>query len=93
MTVVMNLEWPGMTREQYNQVIKAGNIDSDPAEGGIFHVASFSERGLHVTDVWESEEHFQRFLEARLMPAVQQAGVTEAPPPPVFRQVHNIIQP
>jgi hypothetical protein len=32
-----------------------------------------------VTDVWESPEDFQRFVQTRLMPGVQQLGIQGEP--------------
>jgi hypothetical protein len=79
MPIVMNMQWDGVTPEQYEQVRKAVNWEGDRPAGGMFHVASFSPTGLRVTDLWESAELFNRFVETRLMAGVQQAGITTQP--------------
>ena len=79
MAVVMQMEWPGVSAEQYDALRGIVNWESDPATGGIFHVAYFDDGGLNVTDVWESPEHFQNFVDSRLMPGVAQLGVEGEP--------------
>ena len=36
--------------------------------GGVFHVAAIDDAGVHITDVWESEDALNAFLGDRLMP-------------------------
>ena len=45
----------------------------------MFHVAFFDEGGFKVVDVWESPEHFQAFVDNRLMPGVAQVGIEGEP--------------
>ncbi|MFE2586318.1 hypothetical protein [Streptomyces sp. NPDC059378] len=79
MAVVMALHWAGVTPEQYDTVRDTVDWEEIPAVGGQMHVAWFDAEGLHVTDVWESEEAFETFFAERLAPAVQKAGITGAP--------------
>ncbi len=45
-----------------------------------------SEQGWYVYDIWESKEHFQRFVENKLGPALQEvsAGGSSQPEPQFF---------
>ncbi|MFD9127613.1 hypothetical protein [Kitasatospora sp. NPDC059571] len=79
MAVVMSMHWAGVTPEQYDSVRDAVDWEEVPAAGGHVHVAWFDARGLHVTDVWESEQAFQAFFAERLAPAVEKAGIAGAP--------------
>ncbi|WP_030273723.1 hypothetical protein [Streptomyces sp. NRRL B-24484] len=79
MAVVMSMRWTGVTPEQYDAVRDAVDWEQVPAAGGQVHVAWFDADGLHVTDVWHSEEAFGQFLAERLAPAVEKAGITGAP--------------
>ena len=79
MAVAMFMSWAGVTAEQYDAVRKLVNWEGDPAPGGLFHVAATDEHGLHVTDIWESPEAFQTFVNDRLMPGVAQLGITSQP--------------
>lgn len=79
MAVVMFMEWEGVTREQYEEVRKVVNWEGDVPAGGMFHVAAVTDTGLQVTDLWQSAEAFQAFVEGRLMPGVQQVGIKGEP--------------
>jgi len=54
MAVVMNLEWDGVTREQYEAVRKSVDWEGKPPKNALLHVASFSDKGLRVTDLRQS---------------------------------------
>ena len=84
MAVAMLLEWPGQTQEQYEQLMKQVALDADPPEGGLFHVAGPMPGGWRVVDIWESEEAFERFAQARLMPAVHRVGIPDMPDPQFY---------
>jgi hypothetical protein len=73
------MEWPEVTREQYDAALEAVGWEQDRPEGAIFHVAFFDEGGFKVVDVWESEDHFQRFVENRLNPGIAQVGIEGEP--------------
>lgn len=79
MPVLMMMEWSGVTREQYDSVRKIVNFEGDAPKGGLFHVAAVTDTGLRVVDVWERAEDFQSFVETRLMPGVQKAGIAGEP--------------
>ena len=66
MAVVMFMEWDGVTIEQYEAARKLVNWEGDNPAGGMFHVAAVTDAGLRVTDLWQSAEAFQTFVEKRL---------------------------
>ena len=79
MAVVMQMEWPEVSVEQYEELRGVVNWEGDPATGGMFHVAFIDDGVFKVVDVWESAEHFQTFVDSRLMPGVAQVGVQGEP--------------
>ncbi|MEZ0065731.1 hypothetical protein ABIA32_001731 [Streptacidiphilus sp. MAP12-20] len=79
MAVVMSMLWAGVTPAQYNAVRDRVRWEELAPAGGSIHVAWFEDGALHVTDVWESEAHFGRFLEEELTPGVQEAGIQGQP--------------
>ena len=89
MQTVMLMRWAGVTPEQYQEARSRVDWEGDPADGGLFHVAGFDGDDLRVTDVWESPDHFQRFAEERLMPAVKEIGI-EGEPEVTFYPAHAI---
>ena len=78
------MKWPGVTPEQYDTVRKDVNWEGDRPKGALFHVASFGDGALHVTDLWESAEDFGRFVEQRLTAGTQRAGIQGQPETHVF---------
>jgi len=91
MAVGMLLAGPGVTKDSYMQLTEAmfGNHpmreDQSP-DGLIMHTAGEGDQGWYVYDIWESKEHFERFLEGQLGPAVQELGADAggAPTPQFF---------
>lgn len=79
MPVVMHMEWDGVSPEQYDEARDKVDWESDVPDGALLHVPWFVEDGLRVTDVWESGDDFERFVEERLMPAVQEIGIEGEP--------------
>lgn len=88
---------PGATSELYEQVGEKmfGSRSSDFAavdapDGLLMHSAGPSEDGWYVYDVWESEAHLQRFVQERLMPAMQELGAPIGEPPQVY-EIYNLV--
>ena len=57
----------------YDAVDAEMDVEGNPPEGLIFHSAGPIEDGWGVIDFWESREHFDRFQESRLGPAIGDA--------------------
>jgi hypothetical protein len=86
------MEWPGLTPDQYNQVMRALDFDNKPQSGAIFHVAGFMGNTMRVMDIWESQQAFEKFQKERLEPVLQKVGIT-GQPKVQFYPVHNIYTP
>jgi hypothetical protein len=91
MAVGMLLAGEAVTKDSYQQVTEKmfGGYpmpEEQSPEGLIIHTAGQSEQGWYVYDVWESKEHFQRFVENKLGPALQEieAGASNQPEPQFF---------
>ena len=92
MRSMVNMKWDGVTPSQYDAVRKIVNWDANPAKGAVFHVVGFTKKGMRVTDIWESEEDFNSFVENRLMPTVKQLGL-QGEPKVKITPVHNLYTP
>ncbi|MEU0213379.1 hypothetical protein [Streptomyces canus] len=68
MAVVMTFSWPEITPDVYDAVRKKVRWEEDAPDGCVLHAAWFVHGGLNVMDIWESEDHFNRFIEARIAP-------------------------
>lgn len=79
MRIVMTMKWDGVTPDHYEQMRKIVNWEGNIPAGAVFHVSSFGNNAIHVTDIWESAQDFDNFVQTRLMPGAQQVGVPGAP--------------
>jgi hypothetical protein len=92
MAIGVTLDFHGATLEQYDQAIeKFGFKTGGPgAPGGLFHWVTPTDDGFRVIDVWESREHFDRFVQETAIPALGEAGVPQEPEV-TFYEVHNYL--
>ncbi len=99
MAVGMLMAAPGFTQDAYNQVSEivfgAQDWDMSKAPSGlIMHSAGPAEGGFYVYDIWESREHFERFMNEKLAPAFQE--VLGGPPPaeaqPQYFEIANLVK-
>jgi hypothetical protein len=80
MAVVMQMHWPEISLDEYEQARQKVDWENDLPDGAIFHVAWMADDGFRVVDVWESSDDFDRFVQDRLMPVVAgELGVTSEP--------------
>ena len=92
MAIVMFMEWDGVSREQYDAVRERVNWETEVPHGGMFHVAAVTDKGLRVTDLWQSAEAFQTFVAERLMPGVKEVGIAGEPHVEIY-PVHALFTP
>ena len=60
--------------------------------GLIVHTAGpRDEGGWRVIDIWESEDAFWQFFDAKLLPAAQELGQAATEARPTFFAIHNMI--
>jgi hypothetical protein len=87
----------GVGTEMYDGVNAEMGVENDPPEGLIFHWAGEVDGKWTITDVWETSEAYERFLEGRLMPAVQKVSgmdPSQGPQPTTTEfAVHKYIKP
>jgi hypothetical protein len=91
MAVGMLLAGGGVSADMYRRVTERmfGNFpmqENQSPEGLILHTAGESDQGFYVYDVWESKEHFERFVESQLGPALGEvdSGGGARPEPQFF---------
>ncbi|HUO73568.1 MAG TPA: hypothetical protein VMU39_22555 [Solirubrobacteraceae bacterium] len=95
MAVGLRLKFAGGTQEQYDALHARVDAQTNPPEGMIFHSAGPVDDGWGVIDFWESRAHFDRFVQQRLAPAIQELGDQAPPGPPDVKEfpVYNIVKP
>ena len=94
MAVGLRIKFVDGTQEQYEAVNAEIGVEENPPDGLIFHAAGPTEDGWGVLDFWESRGHFDRFMESRLGPAIQELGERAPQGPPDIKEfpVHNTIK-
>ena len=60
-------------RRRVRQGERGLDAKGSPPDGLIFHSAGELEGVFQVFNIWESREHFDRFREERLIPAMKEA--------------------
>ncbi len=88
MAVVLTLAWPGATKEQYDQLNEIVDWEGNPAAGGIFHVSWWEGDTMMIADVWETEQDWHTFFDARIAPNLAAVGVTTQPSAQGLHQAH-----
>jgi hypothetical protein len=89
MAVAMFMHWPGVTSDQYDALMTRLALDANPAAGGVLHLATLTEEGLEVCDVWQTEQAFRSFLERRMLPVVRELGIAGEPEVKIV-PLHNL---
>src|ERR687885_2034951 len=90
MAVGVLMEFPGVTREQYDLLVQVLDL-SGPPEGELIHVCSpTSDGGWRTVDVWESQEAFERFVNELLIPRAQAHGFPQPSKQEFFEPYHAL---
>ncbi len=92
MAVGVLMEFPGVTREQYDQLVQDLDL-SGPPEGELIHVCGpTSDGGWRTVDVWESQEAFERFANELLIPRARALGFPQPLKREFFEPYHALTQ-
>ena len=90
MAVGVLMEFPGVTREQYDQLVQDLDL-SGPPEGELIHVCGpTAEGGWRTVDVWETQEAFERFVNELLIPHAQARGFPQPSKREFFEPYHAL---
>lgn len=76
---VLKIIQPPVSKEVYDAVSAKVNTQGDPPDGLILHCAGDANGTWQIIEVWESEEHADRFADERLAPAITDVAGDNAP--------------
>ena len=79
MAVAMYMHWPGMASDQYDAVMARLGLDANPPAGGVLHMATATDEGVEVYEIWQTEQAFTGYMEQRLLPVVSELGISGEP--------------
>jgi hypothetical protein len=76
----------------HDEVIKRMGFEPQGAggPGALFHWVTKTSDGIRVTDVWETQEDFDKFAEEKIGPITQAVGIQSQPEIQYF-DVHNYL--
>ncbi|HEY8638648.1 MAG TPA: hypothetical protein VIL64_05375 [Solirubrobacteraceae bacterium] len=90
MAVAIRMAFDGMNLDDYDGVCEALNLPADWPDGLLAHGSTDVDGNLLVTDVWESRDKYDSFVESRLQSAIGETLGDRARPPEVTeRQLHT----
>jgi hypothetical protein len=75
MTVALVLDFPGGTKEQYDEVVERMQLGGKLAPGSLAHSAGSYEGGWRVVDVWQDLATFGQFRDEKIIPFTSAAGL------------------
>jgi len=67
----------GITKEMYEALRKEVDWEHQHPDGAVLHSAAFdkSNNNFNVADIWESEEHLNKFVTDRLLPVMKKINM------------------
>ena len=91
MAVGLRLDFTNFTLHDYDSVCKALNFPTDWPDGLKAHASTEVDGALRVMDMWESRQHFDRFVETRLQAALGEAMGDRAEAPQITEfELHTL---
>ena len=88
MAVGVFLEFPGVTWEQYEQLVQDVAPSGLPEEVLIHVCGPTSDGGWRMVDVWESQEAFERCANELLIPQARALGFPQPSKREYFEPFH-----
>ena len=70
MAVGVVMDFDGATIDQYDEILKLMKLKAGgPAPSGcLFHWVTKTDKGMRVTDVWQTREQFDKFAQDQIGP-------------------------
>jgi hypothetical protein len=76
MTILAIFKTNKITKEMYKKLRKEVDWEHQHPDGAVLHAAAFDNSGnLSVADIWESEEHLNKFVTDRLLPVMKKINM------------------
>ena len=79
MAIAAEVNFEGSPMEKYFESIKLLDATPEgrhPDPGCLFHWVTETDGGYRVTDVWQTQDQFEKFIEERVRPVTEQLGVS-----------------
>ena len=83
--------WPGATMDQYEATIAVVHPPGGLPDGQTYHAAGPADGGVLIAAVWESKEHFDRFLNDKLLASMPIEGGFSGQPQERTAEIGNLL--
>jgi hypothetical protein len=83
--------WPGATMAQYDATVAVVHPPGGLPEGRVYHAAGTADGGVLISAVWESKNHFDRFLRDELLASMPIDGGFTGQPDERSAEVANLL--
>jgi hypothetical protein len=87
MAILWIMEWTGLTPEQYEQLRTCIDWEGNVPDGLHHHAAGYDGRSVMISEVWESPDHVQPFMDERFLPAVRALNISSMPKVDLFESL------
>ena len=96
MAVAIVQDWPeeetDRSTKNYDAIHQRLTASGDPPEGFVLHTAGFTGNGFRIFEVWETREHFERFMRDRLAPLIAEIATEDSrEPQTTIYELHNVM--
>ena len=78
MAVSLSMRIPELSIDRYDRLMVGLELDANPPVGSILHIATEAVGGINISEVWQTAESAESFVEQRLRDALKGVGVTDA---------------
>jgi hypothetical protein len=75
MAIAVTGEIPEEVYDTLNETMFGSKRPTEPIDGLVIHTVTKAPTGFRIFDVWESREAFEAFMNDRVMPAMDEAGM------------------
>jgi hypothetical protein len=76
----------------YDAISERLQAQGEPPAGLLVHTAGFTGNGFRIFEVWESRGDYERFVEERLMPLIQEvAPADDRQPQQTIYELHGFV--
>jgi hypothetical protein len=76
MAILAIFKTNNITKEMYETLRKEVDWEHQHPDGALFHAGAFDDSGnFCVADIWESDEHLNKFVTSRLLPVMKKINM------------------
>jgi quinol monooxygenase YgiN len=93
MAIAVIAEIPSQEASETLTETMYGTKRAPAVDGCMIHTMGRGPNGFRVIDVWESQDAFDSFMNDKLMPAMQDAGMDDmaGTPPEIVELMHVVV--